>query len=82
MSLVHHKSILTFLAAILLVASSITSSGAKPYPKRPPHPKRPHPPQSEPYNYDLDYNTLRDWDSSCFRSTGLPAQYACSSRGG
>ena len=76
MTLVRPKAILTFSVAILLVAASITSSDATAYPKRL------NPPQSEPSNYDPDYNGKRDWDSSCFRFTGLPAQCACSSHGG
>ena len=76
MSLFHPKALLTYSAAVLLLAATATSSEARP------SPHRLNPPQSEPSNYDPEYNSARDWDSSCFRSTGLPEQYACSPHGG
>ncbi len=70
------KAILTLSTTILLAAAVTAPSDARPYARWQ------KPPQSEPYNYDPDYNAARDWDNSCFRSTGRPAQYACSSHGG
>ncbi len=76
MTLFRPNAILTFSATVLLLAASATSSDARP------SPQRMNPPQSEPSNYDPEYNSTRDWDSSCFRGTGLPEQYACSPHGG
>ncbi len=75
MILVRPKAILTLSATVLIAAASIAPSDARPA-------RQAAPLQSESSNYDLDYKRTRDWDSSCFRSTGLPEQYACSSHGG
>jgi len=74
MTLNPSKTLLGFLASVLLVAGSATSSDARP------HAKRLSPTQSE-SSYRSDYDTTRDRDSSCFQSIG-PAMYACSSHGG
>ena len=74
MTFVRPKALLTFSAAILLVALSATSSDARL------HAQRLSPTQNESLYYHSDPNSLRD--SSCFsRSVGLPDQYACSSHG-
>jgi hypothetical protein len=70
------KTFLTFSASVLLVASSVASSDART------QTKRLSPAQNESVYYHSDYNNGRGSDSSCFRSTGLPAMYACSSNGG
>ncbi len=70
------KTLLTFSAGMSLVVSSVTSSDARP------HGNRLTPTQSESTYYHSDYNSTRDRDNSCFRSTGLPDMYACSSNGG
>jgi len=70
------KTFLTFSASMLLVAASVMSSDARP------HGTRLTPTPSESTYYHSNYNTARDGDSSCFRSTGLPAMYACSANGG
>ncbi len=76
MSLNLSKTFLTFSAGMLLLASCVTPSDARP------HPDRLTPPQSEFTYYHSDYNSTRDRDNSCFRSTGLPDMYACSANGG
>ena len=76
MSLNLSKTFWTFSASMLLVAVSMTSSDARP------HATRPTTTQMEPTYYHSDYNSARNGDSSCFRSAGLPAMYACSPSGG
>ena len=76
MSLNLSKTFLTFSASLLLVAASVMSSDARP------HGTRLTPTQSESTYYHSNYNATHDGDSSCFRSTGLPDMYACSSHGG
>ncbi len=68
---------LAFSASVLLVASSVTSAGA-----RMPANKRVAPSQSE-VNYGSPDYDVRGRDSSCFsRATGLADPYACGSHGG
>ena len=77
MTLNPSKTLLGFLASVLLLAGSATSSYARP------HGNRLSPTQSDSVYYHSDSDTRRDRDSSCFsRSTGLSDQYACSSHGG
>ncbi len=76
MSLNLTKTFLTFSATVLLVAASVMSSDARP------QGTRMAPVHSQATYYHSDYNAVRDGDSSCFRSTGLPDLYACSSQGG
>jgi hypothetical protein len=76
MTFVRPTALFTFAATILLVALSATSSDARP------HAQRLSPTQIESVNHRLDFNSMRDRDSSCFsRSVGLPDQYACGSHG-
>ena len=65
-----------FSASALLVAASVTSSDARHQTQRVPSD------QQEPTYYHWESTSPRDWDSSCFRSSGLPQMYACSSHGG
>ena len=76
MTLNFSKTFVTFSATVLLTAASAVPSDARP------HVKRLSPTQSENVYERTDSETKRDWDSSCFRSTGLPAMYACSANGG
>jgi hypothetical protein len=76
MTLALFKTSFTFSATVLLVAASVTSSDARP------HAKLLNPPQSAPFYDQANSDSRRDWDSSCFRSTGLPAMYACAGNGG
>jgi hypothetical protein len=76
MTLNFFRRLSTLSATVLLVAASVTSSDARP------HAKPLSPPQSEPFYDKANSDSRRDWDSSCFRSTGLPAMYACSGNGG
>ncbi len=71
-----YKTLLTFSAGMLLVAASVTSSDARL------RGNRLTPTLSESTYYHSDYNSARDWDTCCFRSTGLPCLYACSTQGG
>jgi|SoimicMinimDraft_9_1059737.scaffolds.fasta_scaffold57587_2 hypothetical protein len=70
------KALLTLSATVLLTTASAIPSDARP------HVKRLSPTQSENVYERTDSETKRDWDGSCFRSTGLPAMYACSANGG
>ncbi len=69
------KTLFTLSAGVLLVASSVTSSDAKPHGNQ-------LTPQSELTYYHSDYNSPRDQDNSGFLSSGPPEIYACSSSGG
>ena len=70
------KVFMMFSASALLVAASVTSSDARHRTQRPPSD------QTEPTYYQWESTTPRDWDSSCFRSSGLPEMYACDPHGG
>jgi hypothetical protein len=72
MTLVRPKTILTFSFSVALVTASAMSSDARP------HAKRLDATQQESVYYN--YSPIQD--NSCFRSTGLPEMYACSSHGG
>ncbi len=76
MSLNLSKTFFALSAGMLLLASSVTSSDARPQASQLTSP------QSELTYYHSDYNSARDRDNSCFRSTGLPDMYACSAHGG
>lgn len=78
MTYVRLNMILAFSSAVLLVATSVTSSDARP------HANRASPTQSDSvyYNHNPRNNTSPIRDNSCFSSTGLPEMYACSSHGG
>jgi hypothetical protein len=71
------RPFITGIGAGLLVLSYVTVSDART------HAQRPSPTQSAVDYNRLDYDAVRDRDSSCFsRATGLPTSYACSSNGG
>ncbi len=70
------KVFLTCSASILLFAASVASSDARP------NGKRPTPSQGESVYFYSGYDSNRNEDASCFRSTGLPDLYACTSHGG
>jgi hypothetical protein len=76
MSVNFSKTFLTVSASVLFVAVSAMSSDARQ------HGTRSAPVPSEATYYHSDYNAARDRDNSCFRSTGLPDLYACSTHGG
>lgn len=70
------KVFMTFSASALLVAASVTSSDARHQTRRFTSD------QNEPTYYHYESESPRDGDNSCFRSSGLPEMYACSSHGG
>jgi hypothetical protein len=74
MAFVRPKTLFTLTATLSLVAGSATSSDARP------HAQRMRPTQIESVYHHSDFNSMRDWDSSCFHS--LPEIYACSAGGG
>ena len=76
MTLVPPKTILTFSFTVLFVTASAMSSDARP------HSKRLNPTQDESVYDNSNYNSTPIQDNSCFRSSGLPEMYACSSHGG
>ena len=70
------KTFVTISGGILLTLSCVATSDARP------HDNREGPTQSEPSNYNPDYNSqtnTRNWDNSCLHS--VPAMYWCSSNG-
>jgi hypothetical protein len=67
------KTFLTISAGILLTLSCVATSDARP------NANREGPTQSEPSNYNPDYDSqtnTRNWDNSCLHS--VPAVYWCS----